>query len=144
MRKHSKYFMLAVIVAVMLMPNHASALLIDMGDITRDTESGLEWLDLTETLGLSYNYVSGQLGVGGLYEGWRYAISGEVYTLMDHAGIPDIGATTHANTIPAQYYADLIATSRAHTQNRPMGSIHRQEAMYRSAMFLRMHLTDGM
>ena len=49
--------------------------------ITTDTESGLNWLDLTETNGLSYNYVSSQLGVGGQFEGFRYATSDEVVAL---------------------------------------------------------------
>jgi len=54
--------------------------------ITRDTTSGLEWLDLTESRDLSFNYVSSQLGAGGEFEGWHYATAGEVDTFIDSAG----------------------------------------------------------
>ena len=49
--------------------------------ITTDTESGLNWLDLTETNGLTYDYVSSQLSVGGQFEGFRYATPDEVVAL---------------------------------------------------------------
>lgn len=49
--------------------------------ITTDTVSGLDWLDLTETNDMSYNYVSGQLGSGGQFEGFRYATPAEVVDL---------------------------------------------------------------
>ena len=56
------------------------------GLITRDTSTNIEWLDLTESRNLSYDYVSSQFGVGGQFEGWRYATSSEVNTLFDSAG----------------------------------------------------------
>ena len=37
----------------------ANATLLDFGDFTTDTETGLDWLDLSETVGLSYNDVLG-------------------------------------------------------------------------------------
>ena len=49
--------------------------------ITHDTVTGLNWLDLTETNGVSYNYVSTQLGSGGKFEGFRYATVEEVIDL---------------------------------------------------------------
>ncbi len=55
--------------------------------ITRDTVSGLDWLDLTETNNLSYDYVNGQLGVGGQFAGFRYATGIEVVALWDNFGI---------------------------------------------------------
>jgi hypothetical protein len=33
--------------------------------ITRDTENGFDWLDLTETLNLSYNEIEAGIGGGG-------------------------------------------------------------------------------
>jgi len=61
----------------------------NLGDnlITQDTVSGLNWLDLTETNGLSYDYVSGQLGTGGQYEGFRYATDSEVVALWANWGV---------------------------------------------------------
>ena len=49
-----------------------------IGAITRDTASGLEWLDLTESIGRSYDDVSTQFGVGGDFEGWEYARNDQV------------------------------------------------------------------
>lgn len=57
---------------------------IDNGNYTTDTLSGLDWLDVTETVGLSYNSVSAQFGNGGTYEGWRYATSDEVAQLVSN------------------------------------------------------------
>ncbi|MFW5448008.1 MAG: hypothetical protein ACKE8G_07720 [Methylophagaceae bacterium] len=51
----------------------ASTDFIDNTSYTSDALSGLDWLDLTTSVGQSYNYVSSQFGIGGAYEGWRYA-----------------------------------------------------------------------
>ncbi len=50
--------------------------------ITRDTDTGLEWLDLTESTGLSVSQVQAELGAGGLYEGFSYATRSDVETLF--------------------------------------------------------------
>jgi hypothetical protein len=80
-------------ITVLLLSANANAALVSadlsiVGDglITRDTNSGMEWLDLTESQNYSYNYVSSQFGIGGQFEGWRYATSSEVDTLLDNAG----------------------------------------------------------
>lgn len=73
-------------IAVITLPLCAQAAIIDLGNITRDTESGLDWLDLTETVGLSYNEVTAQMGPGGAYEGWRYATTQELDQLIGHWG----------------------------------------------------------
>jgi hypothetical protein len=66
------------------------------GLITRDTVSGLDWLDLTETNGLTYEYVSGQLGAGGQFDGYRYATNSEAVALWANFGIDlNTGATTY-------------------------------------------------
>lgn len=54
--------------------------------ITRDTDTGLDWLDVTVTSGLSFNEVSAQLGVGGAYEGYRYATLAELDQLIINFG----------------------------------------------------------
>jgi hypothetical protein len=63
----------------------ANAAIIDNDWYTTDTESGLDWLDVTETVGMSYNIVFAQLVTGGTYEGWRYATGDEVNTLVSNA-----------------------------------------------------------
>ena len=55
--------------------------------ITHDTVSGLEWLDLTETNNLSYDFVTGQLVTDGQFAGWRYATNTEVVALLNNFGI---------------------------------------------------------
>lgn len=55
------------------------------GTITWDTDTGLEWLDLTVTTNLDYATASGLLGT--TYAGFRYASISEVRDLFDSAGI---------------------------------------------------------
>lgn len=54
--------------------------------ITRDTTSGLEWLDLTATTSQSYNDVSSRFGAGQEFEGWRYATQSEAAAFFDAFG----------------------------------------------------------
>jgi len=63
---------------------HAS--IVDLGIITRDTGTGLDWLDVTETRGISYNQVIAQMGAGAAYEGWRYATASELDLLITNFG----------------------------------------------------------
>ena len=52
------------------------------GLITRDTSSGLDWLDLTQTTGMTYDSVIAGQVAGGQFDGWRYASVDEVNTLL--------------------------------------------------------------
>lgn len=54
--------------------------------ITQDTDSGLEWLDLTATLGRSYNDISSKFSTGNEFSGWRYATSNELAGFWDAFG----------------------------------------------------------
>ena len=63
-----------------------NAALLDRDGYISDTQTGLDWLDLTQTAGLSYQDVSAQLVQGGSLEGWRYASLAEVVGLLDSAG----------------------------------------------------------
>ena len=54
----------------------ASAALIDNGTFTTDTESGLDWLDLSVTNGQDYNSATT------LNPGWRYATNVEVENIF--------------------------------------------------------------
>lgn len=56
------------------------------GAITLDTVTGLEWLDLTESTDLSFNFVSSQFG-GGQFNRFRYATNSEISSLWADAGI---------------------------------------------------------
>ncbi len=81
-----KIWRIASLIVVLIVSTDVSALLIDNGSYTTDTERGLDWLDLTETIGMSYNDVSSQFGFGGLFEGWQYATRNEISTLINAAG----------------------------------------------------------
>jgi len=84
--------------------------------ITRDSNSGLEWLDLTVTSNLSRNYVNSQRVIGGDYYGWRYATSDEVAGFFDAFGGvgPYNGWSTNNNglfDLIAPYWGDLYCAS---------------------------------
>ncbi|MCW9057043.1 MAG: hypothetical protein OQK47_10530, partial [Gammaproteobacteria bacterium] len=64
-----KFWKLASTATVLILSTSANATIIEanwqsVGDITRDTVSGLNWLDLTETLGMSRIAVEDQLVAG--------------------------------------------------------------------------------
>ena len=65
-----------------------------LGDnqILNDGSTGLQWLGLDETAGLSYNFVASQLGTGGEFAGFSFATESQVDTLFSDAGIPDVNA----------------------------------------------------
>lgn len=51
----------------------ASSILVDKGSYTYDPGTKLEWLDVTQTAGLSYDDVAANNGVNFIKNGWRYA-----------------------------------------------------------------------
>jgi hypothetical protein len=53
-------------------------------NIAQDSETGLDWLRLTNTQGMSINEVVDELGEGGDFEGWRLATSTEVQTMIEN------------------------------------------------------------
>jgi hypothetical protein len=57
------------------------------GTHTLDTETGLLWLDLTESSGLSHAEVLQALQPGGTFEGYRLATRAEVSALFANAGL---------------------------------------------------------
>jgi len=81
-----KFWKLASVAIVLVLTTSANAALIDNGTYTTDTVSGLDWMDLTETTGLSYNYVFSQLESEGQFDGWRYATSEDVINLINNTG----------------------------------------------------------
>lgn len=55
--------------------------------IIRDTDTGLDWLDLSATADLSHDTVVANLESGGAFYGFRLATQDEVLTLWSNAGI---------------------------------------------------------
>ena len=58
------------------------------GTLTRDTVQGLDFLDLEDTLGRSFQDVSSELGSGGEFEGFRYATFDEIESLVSNYNSP--------------------------------------------------------
>ena len=73
----------------LLLPAQAYSAIISINDsvfgidsVTRDTVSGLDWLDVTLSVNRSYGDVSSQFGVGGDFKGWRYATISDFDNLL--------------------------------------------------------------
>jgi hypothetical protein len=64
----------------------ANAVLINMGNYSHDSMTGLDWLHLTGTSNLSWSYIDTQFGSGGQFEGWRYATAAEFDNMIAGAG----------------------------------------------------------
>ena len=55
--------------------------------ITYDTETGLEWLDVTISTLYSYDEILIEIGPGGAFDGYRLATTDEILTFWQNAGI---------------------------------------------------------
>ena len=85
----------------------AQAALVALGDYTTDTDTGLDWLDLDLTLGMSFNQVNAELGTGGLFEGWQVATLDQAQTFLTNAGW--IGPFDPSNVSNVGFVADFRA-----------------------------------
>ena len=63
--------------------HNANATFTNYGDYIYDTISNLDWHNFTNTYNKSFDYISGQFGVGGEFEGWRYATYSEARNIYD-------------------------------------------------------------
>jgi len=77
--------------------SHSAVISVDWqsaGDnlISRDTSSGLDWLDLTQTTDYSYYTVLSKLSSEGALNGWRFATNAEVVSLWSNFNI-DLSAS---------------------------------------------------
>ena len=130
MQKIKSFFftILFGIAAVGMSATSAHAILIEndlnaAGDklITLDTATGIEWLDVTATLGLSYNQALGTTFVTA--QGFSHATVDDVSTLYTNAGVPaQGGAFVAANFIGAQ---DLLLKLGCTSSCGPNGPEHR-------------------
>ena len=85
MKTFIKATMFAVCLLVSTASNSASIDIIDNGDYTTDSISGLDWLDLTITRGMSYNQVIADINFEGTLSGWRYATVTELTALISNS-----------------------------------------------------------
>jgi len=105
------------LVAVLLSPMAANAVLIEGlcdatadSTVTCDTDTGLEWLDLTETLGLTANQFLADVG-GWISQGWDLAFGTDVEVLFADAGFTDLNVASPALLAAAQLMLDLFGTT---------------------------------
>ena len=78
------FFIAASTLALMVaFTSHSHAAIVDSFDHTyiTDTETKLDWLDVTLSVNRTYTDVSSQFGTGGEFEGWRYA-SGDEFNIL--------------------------------------------------------------
>jgi hypothetical protein len=74
--------------AFLLIANPSQTDLVDQGSSVLDTDTGLEWLKMEETTGLSAYEIAIE-GVGGFYDdGWVHGTVDQIETLFINAGIP--------------------------------------------------------
>lgn len=135
-KKALRIFNFAVGIYLLFFCGIVNAELIDFGHVTKDTETGLYWLDLTASLNRSFNDVSSQFGIGGDFEGYRYATEAELLTFWTNAGIPDINNMPFgsvANFLPIQSLQSMVGLTFTTTHiSRSFGVI---DADYVSPIF---------
>jgi hypothetical protein len=88
---------LAALALCAAVASQAHATIVDHGDYLSDTVTGLDWLDVTKSANMSFDYVSTQFGAGGLFAGWRYATGNEFNALVG----------SYTGTLPTTY--DLVS-----------------------------------
>ncbi len=97
---------LAFSAALICLPARAG--LVQLGSFNESDISGLSWLDLTESNGLSFNQVTSMMGTGQQFEGLRYATGAEVVALFNELGLPTIN-TGGVGPGPADFQTGLAA-----------------------------------
>lgn len=104
------------VAAVGFSTTSAQAVLIDKGNTTIDTASGLEWLDLPLTVGQSYNSIIGGFG-GYAAQGYVHATRSQLCGLFGSLGDTITNCSTAGNTDDAldptnsQVLVDLLGAT---------------------------------
>lgn len=86
--KFASLIAMAAISLLLSLPAKATSILIDQGDVTYDPGTRLQWLDLTKTMGFSYNSVLNNVGIDYVKDGWRFATQTEIEQMYRDAGLP--------------------------------------------------------
>ncbi|MCP4284786.1 MAG: PEP-CTERM sorting domain-containing protein [Gammaproteobacteria bacterium] len=84
--------------------------------ITTDTDSSLDWLDLTFSKGFSYNQLVTETSAGGIFDGFRLAMMGEVQSLFGAASLPTT-TTDITDLATVNVLIDLIGATRSQGSN---------------------------
>jgi FIMAH domain-containing protein len=109
---------LVLMLALAVFPSPSFANVSSMDDpefgvdsLTFDSDTNLAWLDLTHTVGRSYDDVASKLGAGQEFEGFRYATENEVLSFFLNAGIPQVPGSATPNIAPITDLQMLIGTT---------------------------------
>jgi hypothetical protein len=87
--------------------------------ITYDTQSGLRWLDLTVSRGISWDQAQIEIRPGGGFEGWRHAKPAELLALYNHAGILYPNTQNAADVDAVRSLMTLLGGPLTHTAGLP-------------------------
>jgi hypothetical protein len=99
----------------------AQAALIANGDFTTDTDTRLDWMDHSFSVGLSLDQVNAELGAGGLFEGWSVATLDQVHTYLTNAGW--IGSFDQTNTSNIGFVSTFEAMTTDSFEFDPLGQL---------------------
>lgn len=123
-----KSFVVAVTVAIAAIgssANPASAVLISIDDatfgvdsVTRDTVTGLEWLDVNKSAGVSFLFITTGIGGGAAFAGWRHATTPELTALFETVGYP---AGYHSATATQRMIDTINMLGRTHAERSSNG-----------------------
>lgn len=80
-------------------------------NITRDTATGLDWLDLTLSTNRSFAAVTAQLGTGGNYQGFRVATDMEIGQLFLDVGAPSTNGSGVSFNTAAEFLVSAVGTT---------------------------------
>jgi hypothetical protein len=116
MKIHSNIIVFLLLTAFSLFSISVYAEIIDHKKYTTDTETGLEWLDVTETIEQSYNEVEAQLEPGGKYQGYRFATAEEFNTFIGHYTKTIISQTQVRQVLPVSSNIDHLMNIIGSTQ----------------------------
>jgi hypothetical protein len=103
----NKKWLHSFVAGLFLLAGTAQAVIIDNGTYTTNTASGLDWLDVTQTLGLSFDEVTAKIKDGELL-GWRYANGAQFNQLITDATGVVIQPGSLAVSNDSPYFIDLM------------------------------------
>jgi hypothetical protein len=110
-RAHGLILSLAGLVAFALFAAPASALISDNGASAIDSDTGLEWLDLTQTQGQTIATVQSSALI--TTDGWAWATTAQVATLFTNAGFLTTDNTNNpANDAAAALLLDVLGCTQ--------------------------------
>ena len=141
---------LLVLTLVLLTGNFSHAEVVDNGIYRSDTETGLDWLDLTETLSLSPLDIKELLQPGQRLEGWRYASLEELNLYIEHSiGVPVENGSAYTDVTVMGPVMDSIGVTEIFFSEENQGNIvfsvgiYQQESGYEKGQ-LTQYLFSGL